>query len=425
MRMSAIRRKATAFALGAALFILPCCDNDVALPVKGLPFTDASYGATIVRMTDKKTDGYEGSGIQNEYAKADAYNSDGSYLILRSNDAHWYLYSTADYRLEQDLSGLVGSQELEPRWHNANPAIFYYLHDTQLMEYDISSGGQRAVHDFKADFADCAIITTGTEGDASRDRRSWCFMITDDMFTVQAVCVYDMAADAVVGTMTAFPDAVNFTTMDASGSHAVIGYDSQPYQACSRDFSRIVDFTQGAAGHGDVALTADGRDVMVYQNVANDFIAMTDLETGVEIRLVDIPFAVNTDIGLHISGNCYAVPGWVLVSTYGAENSPAGQAHSWMDTLLFMLELQENPRIIKIARTHAYTARDPDAVEKNYFAEAFASINEDGSRIVFGSNWGQYVPQDYSDAYEVHLAPGWEQEEGTGPEEIRQRGRFY
>jgi len=400
--------------LCAALFSLSCCDNDGALPAKGVLFVDSSYGTAVVRMTDKQADGYEGSGIQNEYAKADAYNSDSSFVILRSNDAHWYLYRTVDYRLEQDLSGLVGSQELEPRWHAANPSIFYYLHDTNLMEYDISAGEQGVAHDFKAEFPDCAIITTGTEGDASRDRQYWCFMITDDMFSLQAVCVYDLAADAVVGTLTAFPDAVNFTTMDASGSHAVIGYDTRPYQAFSRDFSQVVDFIAGAAGHGDVALTAAGRDVMVYQNVANDAIAMTDLETGFETRLVDIPFAVNTDIGLHVSGNCSAVPGWVLVSTYGAERPPAGQEHSWMDTLLFLLELRENPRIIKLARTHAYTARYPGAVEKNYFAEAFAGISADGRRIVFGSNWGRYLPRGYTDAYEVRLAPGWEQGEGAG-----------
>lgn len=407
MKISALRYQLPVAPIFAALLCLLCCDTTGTLPVKGVPFTDPAYGTTLVRITDKNIDEYEGNGIQNEYAKSDAYNSDASRIILRSNDAHWYLYDASDYRLIQDLSGIVGSQEPEPRWHESDPGRFYYLHDTQLMQYDLAAGQQRIVHDFKADFPDSAIITTGTEGDASRDRRYWCFMVTDDMFSLQAVCVYDMTADAVIGTRVSFPDSVNFTTMDASGSHAVIGYDSMPYQAFSPDFSRTTEFIPGAAGHGDAALTADGRDVMVYQNVANDTIALTDLETGLETRLLDIPFSVNTDIGLHISGNCYAKPGWVLVSTYGAKNPRPGESHSWMDNLLFLLELKENPKIIKLATTHAFTALYPDAIEKNYFAEAFASINTDGTRIIFGSNWEILFPADYSDAYEVRLPDDW------------------
>jgi hypothetical protein len=405
LKVYALKNQLPAFIL---LFAYIGCTCELPLPEKGVLFVDPDYGTAMVRITDKKSDGYEGNGIQNEYAKADAYNSDSSRIILRSNDAHWYLYDASDYRLVRDLSGIVGLQEPEPRWHADNPDIFYYLYDTRLMQYDVAAEQQSMVHDFKTDFPDSAIITTGTEGDASRDRRYWCFMITDEMFSLQTVCVYDMVDDAVVGTRTSFPDAVNFTSMDASGNHALIGYDSLPYQACSIDFSRCIDFTEGAAGHGDVALSADGSDVMVYQNVPNDFIAMTDLVTGVETRLLEIPFGLNTDIGLHVSGNCYEKPGWVLISTYGAQYPRSGETATWMDHLLFMLELKENPRVIKIAGTHAYTALFPDAVEKNYFAEAFAAVNTAGDRIVFGSNWGVLYPSDYSDAYEVRLPDNWE-----------------
>lgn len=383
------------------------CTDKSSLPDKGVPFIDPDYGTTIVRISDKNIDVYEGNGIQNEYAKADAYNSDSSRIMLRSNDGHWYLYDAADYSLFRDMSSMVGLQEPEPRWHTSNPDIFYYLYDTKLMQYDVAAAQHGIVHDFKTDFPESSIITTGSEGDASRDRRYWCFMVTDEMFNLQLVCVYDMVDDVVVGTRTAFPDAVNFTTMDASGSHALIGYDSLPFQSFYPDFSHAVDFVQGAAGHGDAAFSANGRDVMVYQNVANDYICMTDLETGAETKLLEIPFSQNTDIGLHVSGNCYAKPGWVLVSTYGAKNTRSGESATWMDHLLFMLELKENPRIIKLAGTHAYTALYPDAVEKNYFAEAFAAVNTAGTRIIFGSNWGVLFPRDYSDAYEVRLPDGW------------------
>jgi hypothetical protein len=90
---------------------------------------------------------------------------------------------------------------------------------------------------------------------------------------------------------------------------------------------------------------------MVFQSNTTDSITMVDLVTGAATPLVAIPFDVSTDIGLHFSGNCAGTPGWVLVSTYGAENPPSGQAHSWMDNLLFMVELKADPRIVKLCRT--------------------------------------------------------------------------
>jgi hypothetical protein len=161
----------------------------------------------------------------------------------------------------------------------------------------------------------------------------------------------------------------------------------------------------GATGHMDVAFTADSTDVIVYQSNTTDWIAMSDLNSGVEIPLVEIPFSLNTDIGLHMSGNCAAVPGWALISTSGARNAQHGMMHSWMDNLLFMCELKANPRVVKLTQTRCYTGMNP---QPNYFAEAYATINRAGTRVYFGSNWGDYT-QDYTDAYEVDLPAGWNQ----------------
>jgi hypothetical protein len=75
-----------------------------------------------------------------------------------------------------------------------------------------------------------------------------------------------------------------------------------------------------------------------------------------------------------------------------------------MDNLLFMLELKASPRLYKLCETRCYTGSAP---RSNYFAEAFASINRAGTRVVFGSNWGRLSPEDYTDAYEARLPAGW------------------
>jgi hypothetical protein len=130
---------------------------------------------------------------------------------------------------------------------------------------------------------------------------------------------------------------------------------------------------------------------------------MVDLTTGAATPLVAIPFDVNADIGLHFSGNCSEAPGWCLVSTCGAENAPSGQVHSWMDNLLFFVELKTDPRVVKMCRTRCFTGKNP---QPNYFAEAYATVNREGSRVYFGSNWGIY-DTDYTDCYEAELPSGW------------------
>lgn len=388
-----------------AAFVAGCKEARSDLPVKGTVFTDSVYGTTLVRISDKDADQYSGNGIQNEYARADAWNADGSYLILRSNDGIYYLYDGTTYDLVRSLEELGGGQELEPRWDANDPDVFYYVAGPSLERCSVGSRSQEVVHDFTREFAGCSFVSTGVEGDASSDRRYWCFMVSDSLFNLMAVCVYDRSEDSVVGVKTTFPVAVNHVTMDVSGAHAVIAYDeSVSFQSFSRDFNTTVQMPAGGLGHNDVALTAMGRDVIVYQNVQTDFIEMADLETGVGTQLLAIPFSTNTDIGLHISGNCCETPGWVLVSTYGAKTPAAGNSHSWMDNLLFMLELESVPDTVKLAQTRCYTGSSP---RSNYFAEAFASINQAGTRVVFGSNWGVLSPEDYTDAYELRMPSGW------------------
>jgi len=397
----------TAIVCGTFVLLLGagCQKTTPILTGKGVPFTDSLYGTTMLRITDKSIDGYSGPGIENEYARADAENCDGTRIILRGQDGQWYVYRRSDYTTAGTLGDISSGEELEPRWDATDPDVFYHVWNSELRSFNVVTGTANTVHNFQDEFPACMYITTKTEGDASLDRRYWCFMVEDSAFNVVAVACYDRQLDSVVGSKAGFPDVINWASMDMSGSHCIVGYESSPAQAFTRDFGTMTQLPPGATGHMDVAWTLDSGDAMVFQSNTTDSITMVDLVTGAATPLVSIPFDVSTDIGLHFSGNCAATPGWVLVSTYGAENPPSGQAHSWMDNLLFMVELKADPRIVKVCRTGCYTGKNP---QSNYFAEAYATVNRAGNRVCFGSNWGVYT-QDYTDAYEVRLPTGWNQ----------------
>jgi hypothetical protein len=378
--------------------------SDSAMPQKGVPFTDPNFHTTIVRITDKTE--YRDPGIENEYSKTDPENCDGTTIILRGNAGEWYLYGTATLEMKKLFgSWFVDGIEPEPRWSATDPEILYYIYETELRTYNLDTDTSEVVHDFNSDFPSAYYITTGVEGNPSLDQRYWSFLVKDSDYNLISAVVYDKQTNSIVGHREVFPDEVEDVSMDMSGSHCIFGFDLHFFQVCSRDLSSIRDLPSGANGHNDLALTADGRDALVYQNTQTDHICMTDLDTLTETQLIEIPFTVNPDIGLHISGNCAEKPGWVLVSTYGAKQPPPDRSHSWMDTQLFMLQLQQNPTVWRIAHTHAYTSYEYTG-EKNYFAESYAAINRAGSRVYFGSNWADFTAE-YTDTYQVTLPSGW------------------
>lgn len=76
-------------------------------------------------------------------------------------------------------------------------------------------------------------------------------------------------------------------------------------------------------GHSDLALDAEGREVLVYQDIDTDQVSMLDLADGTVTPLVPIDFS-HTALGLHFSGRAYDRPGWVLVSTHSVHNLAFG-----------------------------------------------------------------------------------------------------
>jgi hypothetical protein len=391
------------YVMGEDLYPAP----NTAQPEKGKLHQDPTFLTTIARIT-QKADGYAGPGIENEYSRCDPENCDGTRLILRANTAECYLYDPASWEMIEQVDAFNEcNQEPEPRWDQSNPKVFYYLCGAQLRSYNIDSKVSTTIHDFKNEFPNAYDISTKAEGDASLDRRYWCLMVEDSLYNLLAVLVYDRTADSIVGQKTSgFPDALNWVSMDMSGAHALLGFESVNYiRLYDLTMTTSLDLAAGSNAHGDLALASAGQEVWVCQNTATDYISCYDLATGSETQLIPIPFGVNTDIGLHFSGNCDDTPGWVLVSTYGSYNPPPGEQHSWMDCQLFMLELKADPRVWRLAHTQAYASQNYDG-EKNYFAEAFAAINSLGTRVYWGSNWRNYT-QDYTDTYQVLLPDNW------------------
>jgi len=374
--------------------------NTPAKPAKGGTVADPVYHTAIHRITDRATDGYASPAIVNEYARADPENADGTRAILRGVEGDWSLYDVATCQRLRTVD-FRGNPDAEPRWHPTDPNVVFFVEGASLWQHNTSTADDTLVHDFSGEVAGCAFARTRFEGEPSTDCRYWCLRLEDADYELLRIVCYDRQTDSIVGRMTEITGDWDWVGMDMSGSHCILGSgDTTDAVAYDRSFQNPVPLPHGI-GHADVALDAAGHDVLVYQNAATDWIAMASLETGVETNLLPIPFSDNTDIGLHFSGNCDGTPGWVLVSTYGQQAT----AQSWMDQSLFLLQLQPNPLVWRLAQT--FTIQDP-ALEKDYFGEAFAAINRAGSRVWWGSNWNAAGPANH--LYETctaKLPAGW------------------
>ncbi len=379
-------------------------------PAPRAPFLDPVFGTCLVRVTDRSSDlepGDSSKGIKNEYSRVQSFNADESRILVFTTDGNWYLY---DARSLQPLGQLpIGH---EPRWDAVDPDLLYFTEETRLMSYRISIGRQQVVHEFADDFPgqSLAAVWTKYEGSPSIDGRYWGLMAEDQDWMTVGLLIYYIDADRVVAIRKTPPAEIDSVTVSPLGNyllayydnnceHGYLGSDNNPcglmvYDknlANGRGMLRIV-------GHSDTALNAQGKEVLVYQDIDSDSISMLDLASGDITPLWPIDFS-HSAIGFHFSGQAFRMPGWVLVSTSNGTHPSS----TWMDDQIFAVELVKDGRVVRLAHTHSLYAED---IDHDYWAEPHASVNRDYTQIVFTTNWGRSGSEDV-DMYMLKLPTEW------------------
>ena len=386
-------------------------------PAKAVEFLDPNFNIRIVRVTDKEIDGIDRDDFVMipEYSRSSPENADGSLLLLTFKEGLLYLYDARTFKLIRCLSEYYGGKipinvdgGSEARWDSKDPNIFYYVFGMGFYKYNVALDEITLLHDFTQEFPDGWLIQNDGEGEPSWDCRYWAFSIRGKPpefpnWEKFAIVTYDMKQDRIVGRMDdarklGFPRKYwphNTVSISPYGDRVLVEWD-EGYEGFS-SVSYALDFTDpvplGRDGHSDMAIDMEGNQVHVIKDDQYDWITMIDMRTGKRTNLLKLPMTGSweSEPNIHISGNNYARPGWVVISTsWGARNK-------WAHYQIFMLELKSNPRIWRIASTHGVRRTD------YYWTETKATINLQGSKIWWGSNWGgQWV-----DTYQANLPLNW------------------
>jgi hypothetical protein len=275
------------------------------------------------------------------------------------------------------------------------------------MKYNAQTDEVTALHDFKKDFPEMKWLAYHGYDEPSIDGRYWGFGIMnckfwDERGAAIAVVIYDMKEDKIVGQHPAEHGAV----VGVSPSGKRILYANISYK---NDFTDPVPMAPDM-GHGDFAIDCNGREVFVFQDNKTDYWTSQDLLTGKATKLIVAihgckdwkEFLASSGVGVHFSGNCYATPGWALVSTYGHRK----EKDIWCSHCLYFLKLEEGdpakPTVWRVANAHSIW--DP-ANPKHYWAETHGAVDRWGKSVIFASNWEDFKAP--IETYRCDLPEGW------------------
>lgn len=405
---------------------------DISMPEKGVPFHDPVFGTSITRITDASTDvpGPHFQYAQSGYPKHDIENADGTKLVIQHlSGSGWSIWNAKPpfNKLHDIPSKLIGwGSKLDARWSMKEPEVLYYTYLTKFWRYDVVKKEATPVHDFSGDFPPRAgeayprcNPSLKEEGTQSDDNRYWPFTIICydpsrsakklDPWYQAAQLLFDLHQRKIVAMLTAgnpnFKYA-NAVMVSPRGNYLIIG--APPCFVYDRNWKFL--YRAETHGHYDLALDDEGREVIItvgrYYGPTGikdmgEWVKMIDLETGKTQWLAPLENPL-----FHVSGNCTDKPGWAVVSTYSPYNFR--QSAKWSDDSIIMYELTR--RIPKPDMTnHALVWRlaHTHMVRKSYSDDPFAKINRKGTKIWFGSGWGNSYKDGQYDVFQINLPRNW------------------
>ena len=372
-------------------------------------FIDPVHGTRVHRVTDPGD--YPGASfVRHDYSRRQAFNVDNSRFIAQSSNGYWLLYDGETFlplrRAGPNgaLRGMAG--EAEAIWHPAQPNKLWYTSNGGGLvwwEKDVESEFDQVMVDFRGrlPWPAARSVWTKGEGSVSADGRYFAFLANtyDEVaktIRVHGLFSYDRVEDRIVGTLDAarfdgvMPDHI---AISPSGRHVVPAWAYTPAlgtRAYTRDFGSFRQL-HADTEHSDLAIGPNGEDFYVASSYKDGLVWVKDLATGKGFELMRLYPRRGAAIGaVHFSGQAFARPGWVLMSTYddSAEHGrvkPDPVLHP-AHRRIMLLELKPGGRQLGVAHTRT------GAQYGGYFGEPQATISRDGSRILFASNFNDGGP---------------------------------
>lgn len=378
----------------------PIFMSDVSKPTVYNTYIDPKFGTTVERISDCISQSF--NGIVPHYSKRQAWNADGSILLLFSGDGEGLLCDGNNYSFIKTIG--VGGEDVF--WHPTDANTIYYSADSILYSYNTSTETATPLHVFSA----YTWINTRGEGNMSLDGRYYAFVgqkynyVSGDV-TFKDIVVYDLQLNSEISVMPIPQDSItgfDWTSISPLGNYVVVDYADETtgryhgVEVYDRNLNFIWQKPLGA-GHSDLGIDANGDEVLVmdvYNADSNKtYIKKFRLSDGQETMLLE----VSELFDLHICLRNQQRHDWCFISTFDYTGRLTDDSLSWLpfEDEVFALKLDGSGDVQRIAHHHSrrYSPLTYDPDHSNYWAEPHATVDRQGTRIIYGSNWRQNMDQ--------------------------------
>jgi hypothetical protein len=361
----------------------------LAAPAVGQSVVDPEFRTRIRRVTAVPRSEGENAVIKPVYSTVQAWNADETLLLLWHRGKGHELYDGHTYRLIRPLP-LVSPTDLEQvLWDPVDPDVLYYPSNynavPNLMRYRVSRNESVVAKHF--DFCPSGdwgrLLSLGSDpmylswGPGARVVGLSCG---------ETKFLYDLTNDRVLGRTRV---DTRVTAQPGASGRVAWFFDSRVYDIMDLRLLRTIPLGDPSS-HSSLGLSGtSGHDTLnsvVFDpppggSEAADVgtLVSFDLQTGA--RKVVIGFATGYPYppsGTHVSALAHRRPGWVGVSAVG---NPAGRGVLDQELLLANVDTGTVCRV----GHHRSFAREG---AWGYWAEPHVVISPTGTRLLFGSDWG-------------------------------------
>lgn len=341
--------------------------------------TDQDLNLKITRISDADVFrneinlpelGFEG--MQHQYAKTQAWNADMSLIHLGTV----FFLNADDYTIHKTITS---ASLIDSRWSNTDPNIIYYGEGENFMRMNVHTEETELLHHFPG----YQYVTIGPwEGNITKDDK----YVVITSYDSKHASIYDIENDVVLASKVFNGVGIDWASFTPSGDYVVVSNNETDHTEIydlNFNYQRdLVDETQ----HADFAIDQEGNEVMV-QVIELSMIRLSDGLITDLIPASDYTSGTcgynshNPNIGGHVSGRAFDIPGWALVSASTHECSNDFAGYYWR-TEMFMIKLDGSG----IIRSYGYSRTS----DTSYTSSTKASISPDGKKVIFASDWGTF-----------------------------------
>lgn len=325
------------------------------------PVTDSTWGTRVTRVSDVNN-------RRNVYSRTPGWNKDQSRIVLGYyNASYGAILNGVTY--EQLL---VWNMPSDAHWSSVYPDRLYSANNSSANLYAYTAAGVRTtVHDFSATYS---LVSLGDgEGSVSNDDHALVLM-TQTAGGAQGILVYDPIADSIRSTRS-FSSRPNNAWISQSGTYVGVvwatngsGAEQGVWVHDAATLTPQRQITTYGSRHCDPGIDSAGNEVIVYELSG---VKMSRFADGTTTTLVTSPSAYGYQ---HISCRNLDRPGWAYLSSYKYDSND----YKGRDQIVAVkLDGSETVEVFCFANQRTNTGAAPVAVP-----------SRDGTRVLFGSEWG-------------------------------------